>query len=240
MSDKESVQKTIDAYRKKRQQTAPFLIGGLAIILVAIGIVVLIVWLTGPNKPSFFVKVTETPTVTVTSTPTVTVTRTPVPTETATPTVTPTETLTPTAPGPFIYEIEEGDNFFTIADKFDVDVLVLLALNNMTAATVIRPGDEILIPPPDLTLPTATTVPSNMQGKIEYTVAQGDNLEGIAIRFNSTVEAIMKENKLANANEIFVGQKLIIPVNIATPLPTKTPGPAATLTARAATVTPTP
>jgi len=240
MSDKDSAQKTIESYRKKRQQTAPFLIGALAIILIAVGVIVLIVWLTGPNKPSYFVKTTETPTPTVTVTATPTATPTAVPTATSTPTETPTITLTPTAPGPFVYKVEEGDNFFTIADKFDVDVLVLLALNNMTAATVIHPGDEILIPPPDLTLPTATPLPPNLRGKIEYTVALGDNLEGIAARFNSTVDAIMKENKLTNANEIFVGQKLIIPVNISTPMPTKTPGPVATLTAQAATATPTP
>ena len=40
MSDKDSAQDVIDSYRKKRQQSMPFLVGGLAIVLVAVGIVV--------------------------------------------------------------------------------------------------------------------------------------------------------------------------------------------------------
>jgi LysM repeat protein len=46
----------------------------------------------------------------------------------------------------------------------------------------------------------------------------------IAAAFNSTVEAIVAENKLANANDINAGVILKIPVNIATPVPTATVG----------------
>jgi LysM repeat protein len=82
-----------------------------------------------------------------------------------------------------------------------------------------------------LELPTETPLPDDARGEIEYVVKSGDTLEGIAVQFNSTVEAIIEANEgLENANEIFIGQVLIIPVNIATPQPTSTPGPAATLT----------
>ena len=231
MSDKDSAQNVIDSYRKRRQNTGPFLIGGLAIILLAVGVVVVIMWLRGGETPSISFLATETPTATVTNTATATVTVTPTATNTPTPTDTPTVTLTPTASGPFVYVVEENDNLFTIAEKFGIDVLVLMALNNLTYDSVIRVGDELLIPHPDLELPTETPLPDDARGTIEYTVKSGDTLEGIAIRFNSTVEAIIEENEgLDNANEIFIGQVLIVPVNIATPLPTSTPGPAATLT----------
>jgi LysM repeat protein len=52
----------------------------------------------------------------------------------------------------------------------------------------------------------------------------GDTVGAIAIRFRSTVEAIVEENKLDNANDIFAGLILKIPVNIATPVPTATIG----------------
>ena len=240
MTGKDSVQNTIISYRKKRQQMTPFLIGGLAIILVAIGIVVLIVWLTGPNKPSISFFSTETPTPTVTKTATATATKTTVPTSTATQTITPTITLTPTAPGPFIYKVLEGDTCTSIALKFNVDLLVLMALNNLPSTCIIRPGDELLIPQPGLSLPTGTAIPTGMQGTILYTVGVNDTLEGIAIRFNSTVDAIVKLNSLKNANDIQVGQVLKIPVNIATVAPSRTPGAAATLTAQAASATPKP
>jgi LysM repeat protein len=83
-------------------------------------------------------------------------------------------------------------------------------------------------------LDTPTPLPTGFTGTIQYTVAVGDSLEIIAVRFNSTVDAILEENEeLENANEIFVGQVLVIPVNIATPVPTNTPGPSLTLTAGA-------
>ena len=239
MSDKDSVQNVIDSYRKRRQNATPFLIGGLAIVLVAVGIVVLVVWFTGPNKPAIAFLATETPTPTATATATASATPTMTPTETPLPTETPTITPTATASGPFVYTVEENDNLFSIADKFSVDVLVLMELNKLTYDSVIRVGDELLIPPPDLELPTATTLPEGMRGTIDYTVKTGDNLEGIALQFNSTVDAILQQNDLENANEIFIGQKLVIPVNIATPVPTNTPGPAAVLTQQAATAEPT-
>ena len=240
MSDKDSAQNVIDSYRKKRQNSMPFLIGALAIILVAVGIVVLILWLTGPNRPAFSFAFGATATPTSTNTPSPTATATATATATITPTVTetPTASATPTASGPFVYVVQENDTLDSIATKFSVDVLVLMALNNMTDS-LIRVGDEILIPQPNLTLDTPTPIPTGWRGTIDYRIAVGDSLEIIAARFFSTVEAILEENKdtLQNANEIFVGQVIKVPVNIATPLPTRTPGRSSTLTPQAATPT---
>lgn len=244
MSDKDSAQNVIDSYRKKRQQSGPFLVGALAIVLVAVGIVLLILWLSG-NGPSLALFATATPTPTNTATPTATATSTATATVTPTVTETPTASPTATAASPFVYKVQEGDTLDSIATQFGVDVLVLMALNNKTDA-LIRVGDEILVPNPGLSLDTPTPIPTGWRGTIEYRVAVGDTVELIAIKFNSTVDAILAENEeLENVNEIFVGQILMIPVNIATPLPTATPGLATTLTppaptasATSATVTP--
>ncbi len=240
MSDKDSAQTVIESYRKRRQKTVPFIVGSLAILLIAVGIGVLVLWLTGPDRPTFSFFASPTPTATETRTPIATATETALPTDTPTETATPTETTTPTASGPFVYVVVEGDTLESIAKKYGVDVLVLMALNNLTS-DIIRVGDEILIPNPDLTLATPTPIPTGWRGTIEYRVAPGDTLETIAARFFSTVEAILAANKdLKNENEIFVGQVLIIPVNIATPVPTSTPRPSLTLTAAAASPTATP
>lgn len=45
----------------------------------------------------------------------------------------------------------------------------------------------------------------------EHVVKPGETLSDIAKAYNVTVSAIVKENKLANANSIRVGQKLFIP-----------------------------
>jgi LysM repeat protein len=233
MSQKESPQKVIEAHRKReqmRQGTPMAVMIGAAILLIA-GAAALIFWLLGDNSP--FKSATPTPTITFT--PTVTATVTPLPatdTPTITPTSLPTETatptVTPTPSGPFEYTVQEGDNLSNIATKFGTDLLTLLALNPDIDPTtlIINVGQKILVPPPNMQLPTATAVsPSVPAGTlISYTVMPGDTLGAIAIRFNSTVEAIVKENKLANANDISAGKIIKIPVNIATPVPTATVG----------------
>lgn len=57
--------------------------------------------------------------------------------------------------------------------------------------------------------PTPTLDPANQQ---IYTIQSGDSLSAVAGRFGTTVDAIMKANELTDANVIFVGQRLIIPV----------------------------
>jgi LysM repeat protein len=224
MSDKDSAKDVIDSYRKRRQNTRPFLIGGAAIVLIAVGIVVLVLWLTGSDGLSLSFLASPTPTATATATSTATPTETPTATQTATITNTPTASATPTASGPFIYVVVEGDTLDSIAAQFNVDVLVLMALNNMTDS-LIRVGDELLIPNPDLSLDTPTPIPTGWRGTIEYRIALGDTLESIAAQFFSTVESIMEENDIENANEILVGQIIVVRVNIATPVPTSTPRP---------------
>jgi LysM repeat protein len=225
MSDKDSAKDVIDSYRKRRQNTTPFLIGGAAIVLIAVGIVVIVLWLRGSNGLTISFLASPTPTATETATPTATATVTPTATNSPTVTNTPTASATPTASGPFIYVVVEGDTLDSIAANFGVDVLTLMALNNMTDS-LIRVGDEMLIPNPDLALDTPTPIPTGWRGTIEYRIAVGDTLELIALRFFSTVESILEENEdLDNANEIFVGQIIVIRVNIATPVPTNTPRP---------------
>jgi LysM repeat protein len=232
MSDKESAQNVIDAYRKRQQaaQRAPLIIGISAALLV-VGAGFVIFWLLGANRPAFALFATKTPTPTITSTPTATATITPTPTEVPTETATPTETLTPTASGPFTYTVLEGDTLSGIAEKFNVNLLVLIAINNLDATNpIIHPGDTITVPGPDTQLPTGTPLPANIgRGtRIEYTVEVGDTLAIIADKFNSTVDDIVTENKLEDPNAIQVGQKLIIPVNLVTPVPTATITPTIT------------
>ncbi|HEX2981852.1 MAG TPA: hypothetical protein VHO48_16450, partial [Anaerolineaceae bacterium] len=88
MSEKNSAQNIIQSYRK-RQQMGPFLIGGLAVVLAIVGIIILVVWFTGQGQAgglSLFASKTPTPTSTNTPTPV---------TPTATVTMTPTITVTP-------------------------------------------------------------------------------------------------------------------------------------------------
>jgi LysM repeat protein len=238
MTDKDSAQTVIESYRK-RQQMGPFVIGGVAILLVIAGILVLVLWLTGPNKPAvaLFSSVTPTLTDTVTLTPTVpTVT----PTITQTITVTSTITNTATATGPFEYQVQEGDSCYTVAVKYKVGLDVLIALNPVYGkACSIKPGDKLMIPTGETKLPTITPVDCKA-GKpnslFDYEVQPNETLAGIANRCNSTVDAILKANAstLTSANSVQAYQVIKVPVNIVTATPTiantSTPAPSKTPT----------
>lgn len=228
MSDKESAQDVIESYRRRQQaaRRTPLLFGITAVLLIA-GAAILIFWLLGSGGPqiSFGLFASDTPTPTQTFTPTSTATSSPTPTLTLPPTDTPTLEATPTQSGPFIYQVEEGDNLWSIAQEFGVDLLVLITVNNLDSANpTIRVGDKLIIPASDTQLPTATPLPTNIARgtRIEYRVQLGDSLLAIANQFNSTVDSIKDENDIENENEIFPGQVLVILVNIVTPVPTAT------------------
>lgn len=198
-------------------------------IFILSGLALLISWLNQPGRLINRLLATETPTPTATFTPTAT----PTPTETPTITPTPTETLTPTPSAPFTYVVQEGDTLFGISEKFnlgDNGILFLLILNPRIdpCNPILRIGEEIIVPNPDMPMPTATPLPPNLprNTKVKYLVRPGDLLANIAALFNSTIEAIQKENNISDPNLIPAGVCLTIPVNLVTP--TATPRPTST------------
>ena len=236
MEENESPQEVIEKYQRK-QQFAPFVIGGVAILLIMIGVIILIVWLAGPSKPSLslFATATATPTLTYT----VTITPSPTATETLTevPSDTPVPTDTATASGPFTYTVAQNDSCWTIAQKFKVDFNVLLAINNFGSNCPIQPQQKILIPAPGQKMPTNTPFPTGMARgtKISYTIQLGDTMASIAAQFNANIADIEKDNKITDPNNIKFGQVLSIKVNMVTPTktmaPTSTPAPTKAATA---------
>ncbi len=248
MDNKKSTRSVIDSYRKRRQQNQVFIVWGGAALLILIGIILLVIWLTGPSKPLNTLFATETPTPTLTFTPTLT----PTPTETLTITPTFTETPTPTRSAPYTYTVQEGDFLATIVEKENLGndgVALILLLNPYNAESgtgidpttqIIYPGQEILLPYPGMPLPTSTPLPADLQRgtKLTYFVQAGDTLATIASLFNSTMDEIIKENKLEDPNAIFVGQQLIIPVNLVTATATFPPTSTAAAATPSATATP--
>jgi LysM repeat protein len=223
----------IASYRKRRQQSSVIFVYGAAGLLVLAGLALVGIWLSGPSHPLTSLFASKTPTPTLTFTPTVT----PPPTETPTITPTATHTATVTPSAPFTYTVQEGDSLAAISAKYslgDDGIALMLLLNPYSADTgtgidpttqIVYPGQQIFIPNPDLKLPTPTPIPPNLpKGSIvPYVVQSGDSLAGIASKFNSTLDDIVKLNNLADANSIQVGQQLKIPVNLVTPTATRPP-----------------
>lgn len=223
--NKPSTSNVIQSYRKRRMQRGPYLLYG-AIALVVVGLILVVVWLMGPNQPLGQMFATETPTATVTSTPTSTNT----PTPTSTITETPTITLTPTPSEPFDYIVQEGDTLPALAERFNLGesgVLLLLDYNPsiMENNGIYFVGQTLKIPPPGTLRATATPIPPDLPRgtRLQYSVLPGDSIAAIAAKFNSRVDDIVTLNKLENANSLLVGQVLQIPVNLITATPTLPP-----------------
>lgn len=211
----------IDAYRRRRNRMMPLLLGGLAVVLLVVGVFLIVVWLTGENPPSLPFLSTKTPTPTITPTPLP-------PSATPTITMTPAPTLSPTPSGPKTYVVETNDTLYSIAQKFSTTIDLLLAYNpKVTDPNNIPVGSQLIIPEPNAQLPTETPMQLTLVPgtRIQYTVKTGDTLQSIAARFNSTAEAIALASGIKVTDILFVGKVLKVPVGIATPTPTYTPNP---------------
>jgi len=189
-------------------------------------------WVRGA---SFSLGPADTPTATATFTntpipPTATSTETPLPSETPIP----TETLVPTPSEPFNYQVQAGDSLITIAEQFNVEYVWIMLLNGLTYESILYAGDQLLIPNPDMGLPTSTPLPPNLPrgAVIDYFVLPGDTILLIAEEFLSTIDRIVEENELEDAASIYPGQVLKVPYYIVTPTfgPSETPTPQTTPT----------
>ncbi len=158
-------------------------------------------------------------------------TRTPSPTATATP----TQTFTPLPP--IIHIVQKGESVGIIAKQYGVSERAVLEANGLEADSIIRIGQELIIPRPTPTpepaatqpqatlpasTPSATGAPALAPGEQAYTVESGDTLSDIAKKFNTSVNLLMSRNNIKDPSLLRVGQTIIIPAGTPTPLPTPT------------------
>ncbi len=196
-----------------------FLVGtGIGVLLLG-----LVFWVVGPllakNVEVGKQVVLTTPAHFLLPTPTATLTRTPTPTSTATVTLTPTDTRVP------VYHIVAmGENPGSIASQYGMSLEQLMEANDITDPRRLRVGQALLIPPtwtPEDSTPDPNATPTATP--FMYIVQAGDNLSSIAIWAGTTVEEIMRLNKLDNPRWLSVGQQLAIPAPArkqGTPTPT--------------------
>lgn len=129
---------------------------------------------------------------------------------------------------------------------------VLLLLE--TAEKQVSPGAPAQADSTALPLPAGAATPSPKPTTTIYIVQAGDSLSGIAFQFDVSVEDIMRANGLTDADLLFVGQELIIPIGglpetpaftpvptpTETPIPFEPPTPLSTGTSASPTKEPTP
>jgi LysM repeat protein len=125
---------------------------------------------------------------------------------TTTPTSPPAPTATSATPGTVTYTVQPGDTLYSIAQRYNVTVDEIRALNNITDPNSLRVG-QVLIISRGATVPTPTT-PGQ---ETVHVVQRGENLFRIALRYGTTVQAIANRNGIVNPALIGTGQRLIIP-----------------------------
>jgi len=94
------------------------------------------------------------------------------------------------------YQVEEGDNLWSIATKFGITLNTLLWANNLNQSSTIQPGQKLIVPP--------------VSGVIHH-VKAGDTISDIAQKYKASIDEIKTFNELSSEDDIFVGDILVIP-----------------------------
>lgn len=96
-----------------------------------------------------------------------------------------------------LYQVKSGDTLYSIANKYNITLNELKAINNLTSN--------------DLSIGQLLNVPSGLSLVNSYIVEKGDTLYSIAKKFDISVNRLKEYNNLTT-NLLNVGQKILIPI----------------------------
>lgn len=136
----------------------------------------------------------------------------------------PTPPLTPPKvsewpPETTTYVVKKGDTLSGIAQRFNLTVTEISAVNGIDNPNQIAVGQKLTLPGQldvGAPAPKPAPAPSAKPSGNVYEVKKGDSLSEIALRFGTTVKAIKSVNGLTS-DKILVGQKLVLPSGSAAP-----------------------
>ncbi|MBN1890141.1 MAG: LysM peptidoglycan-binding domain-containing protein [Thermoflexales bacterium] len=114
----------------------------------------------------------------------------------------------PPLDSPAVYIVGAGDTLYNIATRYRANVAILAQLNGMANPSVVYVGQRLIVP---VTALLATPEPPGQQQAVVHVVQPGETLFRIALRYGTTVWAIVSANQLENPSVIYSGQRLLIP-----------------------------
>jgi LysM repeat protein len=102
-----------------------------------------------------------------------------------------------------VHVVQRGETLWSIAARYGTTTRAFVQANGLANANRIYAGQRLIIP-------GGASSPASSGGST-YVVRRGDTLYSIAVRYGTTARALARANGLANANRIYVGQRLAIP-----------------------------
>ncbi|MGQ4275558.1 LysM peptidoglycan-binding domain-containing protein [Pseudidiomarina sp. E22-M8] len=106
------------------------------------------------------------------------------------------------------HEIANGDTFWDLSRKYNVNLRQLAKWNGMAPTDPLRPGRELVVWLKD------DSKSSGVTRNIHYQVRSGDSLARIAQKFNVTIDDIEKWNQIRRSNYLQPGQRLKLIVDV--------------------------
>jgi LysM repeat protein len=134
--------------------------------------------------------------------------------------------------GTVTHVVAAGEDVWAVAARYGVSVPAIILANQLPDLN-IAVGQKLVIPStgavaspsaPAVPPPSLASSPTVQEGATVHTVAAGEGLYRIALRYGVTVSALTWANGLSNPHLIYVGQRLVIPNRQGT-TPPPNPGP---------------
>lgn len=100
-----------------------------------------------------------------------------------------------------VYLVQVGDSLWDIAARFGVSVIDLQTANGISNPNQLEVGDRLVIPGLE-----------GIQGVINtISVEYGDTLQSLSRRYLTSIDALVKLNRLTAPGELYAGYSLVIP-----------------------------
>ena len=109
-----------------------------------------------------------------------------------------------------VHTVQPGQTLYSIAQRYGVTVPEITAANPSLNPNVIHAGNQLVIPLPGQPAPAAQP-PASATREVRHTVAAGEFLSEISVRYDVSLAEIIRRNSITDPDLVYPGTVLIIP-----------------------------
>jgi len=109
--------------------------------------------------------------------------------------------------------VQQGETVYSLSRKHNVPADVILRANNLQSASMIQPGQRLVIPvrkAASVPAPVVQSAPGSM-----HTTVSGDTIYSLSRKYNVTPQTIANANNLTLSTQLKIGQQVRIPAGAA-------------------------